>query len=201
MNVLHLDSSILGKNSISRSLSKQVLGRLLNADPSAEVVYRDLAGEPIPHLSGATFLASMGAGSNDDADVSADVALGNEILEEFLAADTVIIGVPLYNFAVPTQLKAWVDRIAVKGRTFRYTETGPEGLVGDKRVVLLVSRGGVYGEGSPAAAFEHAETYMRAVFGFIGIQPTIIVAEGHSVGAAESEKAMADATRRISEVV
>jgi FMN-dependent NADH-azoreductase len=122
-------------------------------------VYRDLAANPLPHLT---------------LDQFADTS----VLDEFLAADAVVIGAPMYNFSLPTQLKAWIDRIVIAGRTFQYGPNGPEGLANGKRVIIGLARGGVYSEGSPAAALEHLETYLRGVFNFIGIEPEFVVAEG-----------------------
>jgi FMN-dependent NADH-azoreductase len=197
MNLLHIDSSVLGANSASRALSAAAVAELKAANPNLTVTYRDLAADPIAHLSGGYLAAMMGAGEPDGA-LSHDLAVGEAALEEFLAADILVMGVAVYNFSVPSQLKAWVDRIAVAGKTFRYTETGPQGLAGDKRVILTVARGGFYGPGSPAAAFEHAETYMRTVFGFLGVTNLeVIVAEGLRVGEAQREAAMTGAHERI----
>ncbi|WP_062016129.1 FMN-dependent NADH-azoreductase [Aureimonas sp. AU4] len=182
MKLLHLDSSILGENSVSRALSRAAVERLTTEDPTLAVTYRDLAARPIGHLSG-RYLAGQSPEVQHDQALQEDLALGGEVLEEFLAADVVVIGVALYNFTIASQLKSWVDRILVAGRTFRYTEKGPEGLAGAKRVVLLVARGGVYSGDAPAAGYEHAETYMRAILGFIGItDPEVIVAEGIALG-------------------
>ena len=179
MNLLHLDSSILGDNSVSRRLSAAVVDRLRG--PTDTVVTRDLTATPLDHLSGAHFAAFAGAPASDT--LAADVAVGQAALAEFLAADTVVIGVAFYNFTVPTQLKAWVDRILIAGQTFRYTPTGAEGLAGGKRVILAVARGGFYTGASPFAAAEHAETYLRTVFGFIGIPAVeVVAAEGIAVG-------------------
>ena len=145
MTVLHIDSSITGDNSASRAISRSILERLLARQPGAEVVRRDLVADPLPHLTLASF--------NDQ-----------QVLEEFLRADTIVIGAPMYNFTLPTQLKAWLDRILVAGKTFRYTANGPEGLAGGKRVIVALARGGFYEPGSPAAAVEHLETYLRAIF-------------------------------------
>jgi FMN-dependent NADH-azoreductase len=163
--------------------------------------YRDLAAHPVPHLSGATLAAGQSTDAGHEPALLADLALGSQVMEEFLAADTVVIGVALYNFTIPTQLKAWIDRIAVAGKTFRYTEKGPEGLVGNKRVILAVARGGMYGPGMPAAPFEHGETYLRAVFGFLGVlTPEVIVAEGVAMGPEQRETAVAGALARIAEL-
>ena len=113
------------------------------------------------------------------------------MLEEFLSADTVVIGAPMYNFTLPSQLKAWIDRIVVAGKTFRYGASGPEGLAGNKRVIIAISRGGFYGPGAPAAALEHLETYLRGILGFIGVtSPEFIVAEGLLLGPDQREKSM-----------
>jgi len=201
MNLLHLDSSVLGGNSVSRALSAAVVARLRAAHPGLAETYRDLAAEPLPHLSGAYLAAAHGASGEHEPGLQADLALGSQVLEEFLAADIVVIGTALYNFTVPTQLKAWIDRIAIAGKTFRYTEKGPEGLAGGKRVILAISRGGFYGPGAPAASFEHAETYLRAVFAFLGIaNPEVVVAEGIAIGAEQREKSISAALARIAEL-
>lgn len=181
--LLHIDSSILGSNSVSRQLTASVVDRLRRATPGLEVTHRDLAATALPHLSGAVFAAAMSGQAPQDPAVQADLALGNELLAEFLAADIVVLGVGFYNFGVPSQLKAWVDRVVVRGKTFSYSEKGPAGLAGGKRVILAIARGGYYGPGAPTAAFEHAETYLRKVFGFIGITDIeVVAAEGLSVG-------------------
>jgi FMN-dependent NADH-azoreductase len=174
VTILHIDSSITGDNSVSRTISSAIIERLKQENPGSEVVRRDLIDEPLPHLTLAAFADSS-------------------ILEEFLAADTVVIGAPMYNFTVPSQLKAWIDRIVLAGKTFRYTENGPEGLAKGKRVIIALARGGLYGEGSPAAALEHVETYLRGVFNFIGIEPEFVVAEGVNISPEHKENAIAAA--------
>jgi FMN-dependent NADH-azoreductase len=190
MTLLHIDASILGANSASRQLSQAVVDRLRKAGQESTIVYRDLAAEPLAHLSGEHLAAAQGATPESSA-MQKDVAASQAVLEEFLAADTVVIGAPMYNFTIPSQLKAWIDRIVVAGKTFRYGASGVEGLAGNKRVIIAISRGGFYGAGTPAAAMEHLETYLRGVFGFIGVtNPEIIVAEGLQVGPEQREKAM-----------
>ncbi|MGW8202285.1 FMN-dependent NADH-azoreductase [Sphingomonas bisphenolicum] len=206
MNLLHLDSSILGPLSASRQLSASAVAALTAQAPAAKVVYRDLAASPIPHLSGAQVAAWRNTSSiTEQPNASAetdDVALGSEVLEEFLAADTVVIGVAFYNFTIASNLKAWVDRIAVAGKTFRYTEDGPEGLCGDKRVILMIARGGIYSQGAPSAAMEHAETYLRGVFAFMGItSPDVIVAEGLAISPEQREASLAAAETQIAKLV
>jgi FMN-dependent NADH-azoreductase len=152
-----------------------------------------LAAEPLWHLSGAHLSAAQGA-SPESAELRQDVATGRAVLDEFLAADTVVIGAPMYNFTIPSQLKAWIDRIVVAGKTFRYGASGPEGLAGNKRVVIAISRGGLYGPGAPAAALEHLESYLRGIFGFIGVKdPEFIIAEGLLLGPQQREKSIQSA--------
>jgi FMN-dependent NADH-azoreductase len=199
MNLLHLDSSILGGNSISRSLSAAAVAKLTASTPGIHVTYRDLAAEPIPHLSGEYLgAAQSGPEAQHIPSLQADLALGSAVMEEFLAADVIVVGVGLYNFGVPSQLKAWVDRILVAGKTFRYTATGVEGLAGNKRVIITIARGGVYKEGSPAAGFEHGESYLRVIFGFVGITDIeVVVAEGVAMGPEPREAAIKSAETAI----
>ena len=175
MKLLHLDSSILGENSVSRSVSAAVVAQLKAAHPDLEETYRDLVAEPLDHLT----LAAL-----------ADPTY----VDEFLAADVVVIGAGMYNFGLPTQLKAWIDRVAIAGKTFRYTEAGPQGLAGGKRVIVALARGGLYGAGSPAESMEHVETYLRGVFGFFGVTDLeFIIAEGIAIGPEQRAAAVAGA--------
>lgn len=200
MKLLHIDSSILGGNSVSRQLSAAAVSQLVKATSGLEVVYRDLAAEPLSHLSAEHFAARQGVVPESPA-TQKDIAASEAVLDEFLNADIVVIGAPMYNFGIPSQLKAWIDRIAVAGKTFRYGAAGPEGLVGNKRVIIATSRGGLYGPGVPAAAFEHAESYLRAVFDFLGVTDLeIVVAEGLAIGAEQRDKAMRDALQSVSEL-
>jgi FMN-dependent NADH-azoreductase len=190
MRLLHIDASILGANSASRQLSEAVVERLRKSTPDLEVTYRDLAAGPLAHLSGAHLAAAQGATPESPA-LQQDLAASQAVLEEFLAADIVVIGAPMYNFTIPSQLKAWIDRILVAGKTFRYGAAGLEGLAGNKRVIIAISRGGLYGPGAPAAVLEHLETYLRGVFGFIGVtNPELIVAEGLRLGPEQRERSM-----------
>jgi FMN-dependent NADH-azoreductase len=196
MNLLHLDASILGANSASRQLSAALVDSLKKANPGLTYVYRDLAAQPLAHLSGEYLAAAAGAAPESPA-LQQDVAAGQSALAEFLAADTVVIGAPMYNFTIPSQLKAWIDRIAVAGKTFRYTASGPEGLAGNKRVIIAISRGGLYGAGAPAAAMEHLETYLKALFGFLGVTPEFVIAEGLLLGPDAREKSLAGALQTV----
>ena len=174
MTILHLDSSINGENSASRAISRSIVDRLRAGNPGAEVVTRDLVREPLPHLT-------------------LDAFADSSVLDEFLAADTIVIGAPMYNFTLPTQLKAWLDRILVAGKTFRYTESGPEGLATGKRVIVALARGGFYDAGSPASALEHLESYLRGVFNFIGIEPEFVAADGLNLGTEQRDASISQA--------
>jgi FMN-dependent NADH-azoreductase len=197
MKLLHLDSSVLGPHSVSRQVSAAIVERLRAANPGVDIVYRDLSTTPLGHLTGSHLAAGQGAAP--EASLREDIAAGQAVLDEFLAADTIVIGAPMYNFTIPSQLKAWIDRILVAGKTFKYGPQGVEGLAGNKRVIVAVSRGGYYGAGTPAAVGEHLETYLRWVFGFIGIRdPEFIAADGVQVGPEHREKAVAGALQAAS---
>jgi FMN-dependent NADH-azoreductase len=192
MKLLHIDSSVLGPHSVSRKVSAAIVDRLRQATPGLGIVYRDLTATPLSHLTGSHLAAAQGAAP--EAALLQDLAAGQAVLDEFLAADIVALGAPMYNFTIPSQLKAWIDRIVVAGKTFKYGAQGAEGLAGDKRVIIAISRGGFYGAGTPAAALEHLETYLRGVFGFIGVaNPEFIFADGVQVGPERREKALASA--------
>ena len=196
MKLLHIDSGILGNNSLSRRLTDRLVDRYRAAYPDLEVTYRDLAAHPLGHLSGAHVQA--GDPSVHPIELQRDLASGAAALAEFLAADVVVIGAPMYNFAVPSQLKAWIDRLAVAGKTFRYTAAGAEGLAGDKKVIVLSSRGGFYGSGTSLAAIDHQEPYLRAIFGFFGVTDLSFVrAEGVAIGEDVRAQALASAEREV----
>lgn len=185
MKLLHIDSSILGEGSVSRQVSSAIASRVRTDNPGTETVYRDLAADPIPHLTQADWPFANPDAPLDD-------------VREFLNADVIVIGAPMYNFTIPSQLKAWLDRILVKGETFRYSETGPEALAGGRRVIIAISRGGIYGAGTPMAAFEHLESYLRGVFSFIGIEPEFVVAEGVNYGPDQRSAAIDQALGTVS---
>jgi FMN-dependent NADH-azoreductase len=165
MKLLHLDSSALGTGSVTRELTAAIVARWQDKLPQVQVEYRDLDASPLPHLTG----SSLAQANPDEA---ADAA---RVMEQFLAADVVVIGAPMYNFSIPSTLKAWIDRIAVAGKTFRYTEKGPEGLAGNKKVIIASGRGGLH-TGAPT---DFQEPYLRQVFAFLGIDEVEFVrAEG-----------------------
>lgn len=177
MQLLHIDSSALGANSATRELGAAIVARWQDQVPALSVTYRDLDTDPVPHLSGATL---AGADAEDNA----------RILQQFLDADVVVLGAPMYNFSIPSTLKAWIDRIAVAGKTFRYTEHGPEGLAGGKRVVVASARGGLHADGPG----DFQEPYLRYLFGFLGITDIDFVrAEGLGLSPQHRSEALAAA--------
>lgn len=181
MKLLHIDSSVQGDASVSRTLSAAVVERLRDAYPRADVIYRDLAQDPLPHIDQQSFAT----------------ATAHPALREFLDADIVVIGAPMYNFGIASQLKAWVDHILIAGQTFRYTADGVVGLAGGKRVIVAHSRGGIYSAGAATAA-EHAESHLRAIFAFIGIGDIeFIVAEGVALGAEPRNAAISSALASV----
>jgi FMN-dependent NADH-azoreductase len=195
--LLHIDSSVLGPHSVSRKVSAAIVDRLLKATPALQVSYRDLTTVPLSHLSGSHLAAAQGA-LQADASLQQDLAIGQAVMAEFLAADIVVLGAPMYNFTIPSQLKAWIDRILVAGKTFKYGANGPEGLAGNKRVIVAISRGGFYATGTPLAALEHLESYLRGVFAFIGVTNLeFISADGIQVGPEHREKALAGALEAV----
>jgi len=193
MKLLHVDSSILGQGSVSRDLSAEVVATFRGRHPGLAVTRLDLAATSIGDLTAAHLTAAQGA-PLDDA-LKSDVTMGQVALEEFLAADIVVIGAPMYNLGVPSQLKAWIDRISIAGKTF-CGEHGPVGLCGAKKLVIASSRGGVDSEGSPAGLFDHQETYLKAALGFLGITDiTFIRAEGVAIGPEARGAALAAAKK------
>jgi len=180
MTLLHIDAGITGNASVSRQISTAVVTALREADPSLRVVRRDLDADPVPHLDSRE-LAALGEPDN-------------ALVEEFLAADTIVIGAPMYNFSIPSQLKAWFDHVLVNGKTFRYTVEGPQGLAGGKRVIVASARGGFYGAGTPHAAADFQEPYLRTLFGFAGIDDvTFVRAEGVAISPDHRQTALESA--------
>ena len=188
MNILHIDSSILGEGSASRALTRDVVAQLRKLHPEAEVTHLDLAAEELPHLSHRSIARSD----------ESEAARNTQALQQFLGADVLVIGAPIYNFSIPSQLKAWIDRISVAGKTFRYTANGPEGLAGGKQVVVAMTRGGVTG---PDARGEFGESYLRFLFGFLGIRDVRVVrAEGLNISPQHREASLTAARAAIAGV-
>ena len=189
---------VIDADSVSRELSAQIVAKHMALHPGLNVTHRDLASDAALHLSSA-HLAAWQGGAVEDEFLGADLAKGGSYLDELIAADIIVIGAPMYNFTIPSQLKAWIDRVVVAGKTFRYGENGAEGLLSkNKRTFIASSRGNVYAPGSPAAAFDHHESYLTGVLAFIGLtNVTVIRAEGLAFGPQAKEAAMAKARSHI----
>jgi len=199
MKLLHIDSSVLAANSVSRQLTAQIVARWQTNHPDTAVDYLDLAVDAPSHLSADSlgFRLAPGAVGLTEAQ-QRENRISEALVSQFLAADVIVVGAPLYNFSVPSQLKAWIDRIAQVGRTFKYTDKGPQGLAGGKIVLVASTRGGAYSTTEGGRALEHQESYLQAVFGFLGITDVRIVrAEGLAMGDASRTQALAAAHDEI----
>ena len=200
MKLLHLDSSITGPHSVSRTLSAEIVAAQVAQHPGIEVTYHDLANEPVMHLSPA-HLAAFQGGQVESAALGQDLAQGARYLDELITTDVLVIGTPMYNHGIPSQLKAWIDRVVVAGKTFRYTERGPEGLLAaGKKVFIAASSGGLYSGDSPAKALEHSVSYLTGVLAHMGLRDvTVIRAEGVAMGPEARQNAIERARRAIGE--
>lgn len=201
MKLLHIDSSILSTHSVSRQLTKDTVTQWVSNHPGTTVEYLDLAVDTPNHLSADSLGFRAPAGAEQTDVQKRENAISEALVTQFLAADVIVVGAPLYNFSIPSQLKAWVDRIAQVGRTFKYTETGPQGLAGGKTVIVASTRGGVYSTNDWGRAAEHQESYLQTVFGFLGITDVRFVrAEGLAMGDAKKAEALAEAANGIAKL-
>lgn len=199
MKLLHIDSSPLGAQSVSRELTRRTVAQWLAGHPGTTVDYLDLAQDAPSHLNTDSLGLRLGLDAEGLTPVQKrENALSEQLVSRFLAADVVVVGAPMYNFSIPSQLKAWIDRIAQAGRTFKYTEQGPVGLAGGKTVIVASTRGGAYAANPALAFLDHQESYLKTVFGFLGITDVRIVrAEGVAMGEAARQKALAAADADI----
>ena len=199
-NILIIDSAATGAASISHRLTDALAQTLRRRHPGALIVRRDIGAEPIPHLDAATTAAIRGAEPSNDA-ARAAVALSDALVAELKAADILVIGAPMYNFGMPSTLKAWFDHVLRAGITFRYSEAGPEGLVTGKKAIVIETRGGLYSEG-PAAAMDSQEPHLRTMLGFMGVDEIAFVrAEKLGFGAEAVSEAIAAATAELNRLV
>jgi FMN-dependent NADH-azoreductase len=198
-NILVINSSAAGESSASHALVSHAVEQLRTTSPGAVIVERDLSAAPMPHLTSENLAGVRGTPSSD-AERTAR-ALSDELIAEIRAADTIVIGAPMYNFSIPTVLRSWFDYVLRAGETFSYSEAGPQGLLGGKRVIVVESRGGLYSEG-PAKVVDFQEPYLRHLFGFVGItEVTFVHAEKLGFGPDAREQALASARAQIDQVV
>jgi len=196
--LLHIDSAITGDSSVSRELTRQIVARFQSAEPDLHVEYLDLAAEAPRHLDAESLGFRLGISDDSLTDAQRrENALSEKLVSQFLDADIVVLGAPMYNFTIPSQLKAWIDRVAQAGRTFKYTENGPVGLAKGKRIIVASTRGGIYSV-PQTLALDHQESYLSTIFGFFGITGIEFVrAEGVAMGEAGKTSALESAYRRI----
>jgi FMN-dependent NADH-azoreductase len=199
MKLLHIDSSITGSQSVSRQLTREIVQSWTASHPHTSVDYLDLAQHTPNHLS----VESLGfrlpaTAENLTEGQHRENAVSEALVAQFLASDVIVVGAPLYNFSIPSQLKSWIDRVAQAGRTFAYTANGPKGLAGGKTVIVASTRGGVYSTSEGGRAMEHQESYLQTVFGFLGITDVRFVrAEGVALGEAKKAEALSLAAVHI----
>ena len=202
MQLLHIDSAITGAHSVSRQLTAQIVAAYQAAHPAVQVDYLDLVANAPAHFTMDAMAPRTGQTDGLSEAQKRENAVSEQLVTQFLAADVVVIGAPFYNFSIPTQLKAWIDRLAQPGRTFRYTANGPEGLAKGKTVIVASSRGGVYSTSAGGQAMEHQESYLKVVLGFFGITDVRFVrAEGLAMGDAAKAQALATADQAIAQAV
>lgn len=201
-NILYIDSSPMGERSVSKKLTKKLIGELKSKHPDHKVIYHDFGSDPLPHLSGQVLSAFFTPADQLTPELSEAKKKSDELTEELLNAHILVIGAPMWNLNIPSALKAWIDHIVRAGKTFHYTANGAQGLLkGDKKVIIVSSRGGVYTQG-PAQAYDYQETYLKTIFGFLGLNDvSFIRAEGVSMGDESLAKALKTAEAHLVEVV
>ena len=194
MQLLHIDSAITGAQSVSRQLTAQTVAAWQAQHPGTHVSYLDLAANAPAHFTSDAMAPRTGQTEGLSAAQQRENAISEQLVSQFLAADVVVIGAPLYNFGIPSQLKAWIDRIAQAGRTFTYTDKGPVGLAGGKTIIVASTRGGMYSTSDAGNAMEHQESYLKTIFSFFGVTDVRFVrAEGLAMGEAGKAAALAAA--------
>jgi len=193
--ILHIASSSNLTASFTRKIGKVTLEKLGQIYPNAEIIERDLARNPLPHIS-PEMLAAMFSGD----DSKPELALSNQVVDELFASDVILIEAPMYNFGIPSVLKAWVDHVLRAGKTFKYGAAGPEGLVKGKKAIIVVSRGGIYSEGA-YKVMDYQEPYLRAVLSFIGISDVeAITIEGVAMGEEKIAEALLKAENQVAKL-
>lgn len=197
--ILHLDSSAKPQGSATKELTKATVEQLTKASENARVIYHDLAANPLPHIS-PEFLTALFSGEAGAS--QADVQRSDALIAELLSADTVVIGAPMYNFGIPSQLKAWIDHVWRAGKTFQYTAEGTvNGLAAGRKAILVTSSGGIYADG-PMVPFDHVTPYLKQALGFIGITDvSVIRAEKQAFGAETAAGEIANAKETIATLI
>jgi FMN-dependent NADH-azoreductase len=202
-HLLHLDSSPRGDRSISRALSKDFITHWQAAHPDDSVTYRDLGHDPVPLVDETWIAAAFSAPDQRTPEQTAAIAISDELVDEFLAADCYVFGIPMYNLSHPACFKAYIDQIVRAGRTFGVEPDGSyKGLVSGKRMLVITARSGSYRPGTAAHAYDLQEPYLRLIFGFIGITDiTMIHADQLAAGDEARQQSLAEAQTALQDVV
>ena len=201
LNILTIASSPLGERSVTRKLTDKVVRSLQAAYPDSRLVTRDLASEPLPHIDGLFVASNFTRPDERNEAFQAAIAASDKAVDELIAADVIVIGAPMYNFGIPSSLKAWIDHVVRMGRTFGGGASGPEGLLLNKKVIVVSARGHVYTEG-PYTTWDHQEPQLRTALGFMGLtNVSVIRAEGLQRGAEASEAAFKIADEQIVDAI
>lgn len=200
MNTLLIVNSSPRSNSVSRRLTGHVAGEWIARNPGGRIVERDLAAQPLPFLTESWIQASVTPPAQRTPEQQQALALSDALIEELLAADVIVLGVPMHNFSIPASLKAWIDLITRAGKTFSYDDKGPQGLIPQgKQVLAIVSRGGSYGEGTPAFAADFQIPYLRHMLGFVGLKNiTVIEADKQAFGPDAAQQSLENAAKKLS---
>jgi FMN-dependent NADH-azoreductase len=195
MNILYVTSSSRGSASYSNRVAAEVLDELRVRNPGTAVTVRDLAHEPLPHIGDAFVAATRSPNGPQTDEQRALLAQSDALVDELFAADLIVIAAPMINFTIPSNLKTWIDYVARAGRTFSYSEKGPQGLVTGKQVIVVAARGGIYANGN---ALDFQLPYLKGVLGFLGMTDvTVLEVEGTAYGPDVAEKAVAAATAKL----
>jgi FMN-dependent NADH-azoreductase len=200
-NLLFVASSLFGDGSQSRLIASEFIDRWRRSRPGTTVVERDLTADAMPHLSLAALAASMTPADSRSTAEQEAVALADTLIEEVEAADVIVIAAPMYNFSIPSTLKAWIDHVTRAGRTFRYGAAGPEGLLKGKKVFVITGRGGIYSDDSPARGMDFQEPYLRAMLGFLGLDVTFIHVEGLKISPEAAASGIERARKAIGDLL
>ena len=202
-HILHIDSSPRGDRSFSRKLSDEFVTSWKTAHPDDTVTYRDLGHNPVPHVDESWIAAAFSPPQAHTPELNQAIKISDELVDEFLAADRYVFGVPMYNFNVPSTFKAYIDQIVRVGRTFTVSEEGAfQGLVTGKKMLIVTARGGSFTQGSPAAPYDFQEPYLRTLFGFVGITDvSFIHLENLSAGDDVREQSLTQAQKAIAQAV
>lgn len=202
-HILHIDSSPRGDRSFSRKFSYEFITSWKTAHPDDTVTYRDLGHNPVPHVDESWIAAAFSPPQTRSPELNQAIKISDELVDEFLAADRYVFGVPMYNFNIPSTLKAYIDQIVRIGRTFVVSQEGAfQGLISSKKMLIVTARGGSFTQGSPTAAYDFQEPYLKAIFGFIGITDiSLIHVENLSAGDDIREQSFTQARHAIAQAV